>query len=111
MSAWIASDKHIASLVCSVIEESRRQLVADRLKSANIRSVNHRYSERTKLKPCDLSQGENLPPSHVVKLAHSLDYQSSERPEWYKSKARRDICEIVFKATESMLDNEAPWSI
>lgn len=111
MSAWIASDKHIASLVCSVIEEPRRQLVADRLKSANIRSVNYRYNEKTKLTPCDLSQGENLPPTHVIKLAHSLDYQSCERPEWYKSKARQDICEIVFRATSSMLDDAAPWSI
>jgi hypothetical protein len=111
MSAWICSDKHIASVVCAVLKEEYRQKAADMIKKANIRSVNYRYNEHTKITPCDLTQAEPLLPGDIVKLAHSIDYQSCERPDWYGSKAREQLKEIVFAVSLSLVPDDARWSI
>lgn len=110
MSAWIASDKHIASVVIATIPEHRRQEVADEIKKQNIRSVNYRYSKRTKIEPCDLSQGESITSADVIKLTHSLDYQSCEREDWDKTKAYRYLREIVFNAAYPFGES-GRWSI
>lgn len=108
MSAWIATDKHIASVVCAVYPENERQAVADEIKKQNIRSVNYRYNERTKITPCDLTQAVPLRPIDVVSLTNSLDYQCCERPDWKKTKAYRYLREIVFDAAEY---DGGEWSI
>lgn len=110
MSAWIASDKHIASIVIATMPEERRQEVADELKKQNIRSVNYRYNERTKITPCDLSEGVAVHAKDIVRLAHSLDYQSCERPDWKKSKAYRYIREITFNADFDLAEG-GEWSL
>lgn len=96
MSAWVATDKHIASVVCAAVKEDLRQEYADEIKRQNIRSVNHRYNKRTKITPCDLSRAVVIPAKDVVSLAHSLNYQSCERPDWKRTKAYRVLREIVF---------------
>ena len=111
MSAWIATDKHIASVVCAAIAEARQQEVADLIKKANIRSVNHRYDEDTEITPCDLNEAEALRPSEVVKLAHSLDYQSCERDDYRGSEAERWIHQIVFDASGDMFVEGDRWSM
>ena len=98
MSAFICSDKHIASVVCAIYPEEQRQAVADEIKKQNIRSVNYRYNERTKVTPCDLTQAVPLRPVDVCSLAHSLEYQCCERPDWTKSKAYQFLLKIVFSA-------------
>lgn len=98
MSAWIASDKHIASVVLATVKAAEHQRVADLLKRANIRSVNYRYEEKNRITPCDLSQAEELSPEDVVMLAASLDYQSCGRPDWERSNACRTLNAIRAKA-------------
>lgn len=110
MSAWIASDKHVASVVIATIPEELRQTYADEIKKQNIRSVNYRYNERTKIEPCDLSQGVPVTGEDVVRLSHSLDYQSCERPDWHKTKAYRYLREIVFKVSFDLAPG-GEWSI
>lgn len=110
MSAWIASDKHIASVVCKVISPDRRQKVADALKKANIRSVNYRYNERTKITPCNLSQAEDLDWKDVAMLGASLDYQSCERPDWHRSQACKWLLLIRAEAGYNLADG-GKWSI
>lgn len=110
MSAWIASDKHIASIVCAVYSDDWRQVIADEIKKQNIRSVNYRYNERTKITSCDLTKAISLRDVDVVKLAHSLDYQSCERPDWEKTKAYRHLRDIVFRASFKLAEG-GEWSI
>lgn len=111
MSAWIASDKHIASVVCAVIEDTvLQQKIADMLKKANIRSVNYRYNERTKITPCDLSQAETLDWKDVAMLATSLDYQSCERPEWSRTEACHQLLMIRAQAAYKLADG-GKWSL
>lgn len=88
MSAWIASDKHIASFVFKCANSSDdKQAIANLLKKANIRSVNYRYDERTKITPCDLNQVQEITWEEACMLGASLDYQSCQRPDWENSKA------------------------
>ena len=108
MSAWIASDKHIASVVCAIYPENQRQAVADEIKKQNIRSVNYRYNEHTKIKPCDLTQAIPLRMKDVCSLAKSLEYQSCERPDWEKTKAYLYLLKIVFSAADI---EGGEWSI
>ena len=110
MSAWIASDKHIASIVVAVVREEERQKWADEIKKQNIRSVNYRYNEHTKITSCDLSEAITIPPKDVVKLTMSLDYQSCERPDWKKTKAYAMLREIVFSASHELAEGGA-WSL
>lgn len=111
MSAWIATDKHIASIVCRAYDtQPERQRIADLLKKANIRSVNYRYSERTKVTACDLSQAVDLNWKDVGMLATSLDYQSCELPTWRNSKACLELLRIRADAAFHLSDGGV-WSI
>lgn len=111
MSAWIATDKHIASIVCKAYDtEPVRQRIADALKKANIQSVNYRYNERTKITPCDLSQAEDIDWRDVGMLATSLDYQSSELPKWRNSHACIELLRIRADAAYHLSDG-GKWSL
>lgn len=113
MSAWIASDKHIASVVCNAHKHASnefKQKLADMLKKANIRSVNYRYNERTRITPCDLNEVEVLDWKDVAMLAASLDYQSCERPDWKNSKARLALLEIRADAAHKLSEG-GKWSL
>ena len=111
MSAWMASDKHIASVVCSVIKEELRQGVADCIKKANLLSINYRYNEDEPFEPCDLTQAITLTNKDKVKLCYSLDYQSCEHPEWETCTARGWLKEIVFSLAFDLCPENAKWSL
>lgn len=112
MSAWIASDKHIASFVTKCVKEDKRQEIADLLKKANIRSVNYRYNERTKITACVLSEAEEITWDDACMLGASLDYQSCERPDWRNSKACQTLNRIRAEAGYMLVRNtSAKWSM
>ena len=87
MSAWVASDRHIASIVAAYVIPKDQQMVADLLKQANLKSVNFRYKERTKFTPVNMSLAVDLSTKDVLSLCHSLDHQSCEHETWFDSRA------------------------
>lgn len=124
MSAWIASDLHIASVAKYYAEQRDvdTQLIADILKAENIVSVNHRYSEDTPIEACDISKALPLNPVDVLSLASSLDYQSCETPTYNASRASEILLLVRFIATDEatslglpMKDSQGnsfgPWRI
>lgn len=97
MSAFICSDRHIATIAHFVANGNLEsaQLIADNLKRENIRSVNYRYNEKTRAKPCDISDyWKEASINDLVCLVHCLDYQSCERPDY-------DV--VLLRTIESLL--------
>lgn len=92
MSAFICSDKHIATLVIGInllryrpLPQETLQEHANLLKRENIRSVNYRYGERTKITPVKFEVDPEVvattfTAADLSQLARCLDYQSCERP-------------------------------
>jgi hypothetical protein len=115
MSAFICSDKHIAVIVEAYAHHINDQISIDKktlvrldtregkqhlgnlLKNENIRSVNYRYGERTKLNTYSHGDGSLTDiygtrfanAVEACKLIDSLSYQSCERDDWEFSKAKR----------------------
>lgn len=90
MSAFLCSDKHIATLAIAYghlkgFDQVAIQGFADALKAENIRSVNYRYKERNRIKPCDLTKGEPIGTFNardLWTLVGCWEYQSCERPDY-----------------------------
>lgn len=118
MSAFVCSDRHIATIATAhghlnAWDQSAIQGLADVLKKENIRSVNYRYQERARITPCDLSQAvrlDTLMPCDIVALCECLEYQSRERPDYLGT-----ALAVVRKAWEEkaarMGIKSALWSI
>lgn len=107
MSAYICSDRHIASIALWAAMESAGKLkdlsgmaqeIADALKRENIKSVNYRYREKTRFKKCDILKADVLPPEDIVALCDCLDYQSCEHPD-YKPGMLAVIRASAFRAS------------
>lgn len=86
MSAWIATDKHIASVAVTFFPPETAQEMANTMKRANIDSVNYRYSEKTRRTKCSLKDAEQLSLVDLYSLAASLDYQSCEVPDYEQTR-------------------------
>lgn len=89
MSAFICSDRHIASIAihyAKLIPAEDPQKIADRLKAINILSVNYRYAHHGSpepVTPCNLHDfAPDLTPPDLVALCNCLDYQSCELPDY-----------------------------
>jgi len=135
MSAYIVSPKHINAIVFAGLYNSpsdygvgyvfrdevkyltaeTAQEVAQILYTANVRSVNYRYSERTRsagfVYEADM-EFIGIPPIAALKLIDGLSYQSCERKDWNKSEAKA----ILDGITSSLIGrvagySEAAWSI
>lgn len=84
MSAFILSDKHftvIANYVNLIKDNINMQDFANKLKAINIKSVNYRYNEKTRITKCKLDYpkvGENYSKYDVIRLIQCWDYQSCE---------------------------------
>lgn len=91
MSAFICSDKHIATIALLITASTGKsakfaQSLADMLKRINIESVNFRYAHHGEPEPitqCDLHQWSNV---HfnidtVHKLIQCWQYQSCEKDD------------------------------
>jgi hypothetical protein len=85
MSAFICSDRHIATVADHVFADADdAQRFADKLKRENIRSVNARYKERTRFVPVDMTQSikDRYTPTDVCWMLQCLDYQSCEHIDY-----------------------------
>ena len=98
MSAFIVSDNQIAVVVAAYnaalyqpLPQEQLQAMANELKRENIRSVNWRYNERSRLPKYGVRFNEsldgNFTTAMVINMANCIEYQSCERPDYEKSKA------------------------
>jgi len=118
MSAYICSDRHIATIaVWAALETAGKttewasiaQELANTLKRENIKSVNYRYREKTRFKKCDTSKADlGVSPADVVALCDCLDYQSCEHPD-YKPGMLAVIRSSAFRASGGRVSDL--WSI
>ena len=124
MSAYICSDKHIATIAVTYgnltgMPKDEVQKLADQLKRWNTRSVNHRYNERTRMAPCSLAEVAQLGSTDMVALCECLEYQSCERQDWKtdcgKAYERLTAIKAQFKALVACspvpLRESTVWSI
>lgn len=122
MSAFIVSDKHIATLVVGAnelryikLEPEELQKQADLLMKANVKSVNHRYGERTRCKQVKMAEARAVKANDLVQLARRLDYQCCEPDDWERSKAYHMLNEMLVLAYEKQVECRLPksdtWSI
>ncbi|MBK7464275.1 MAG: hypothetical protein IPP59_02380 [Betaproteobacteria bacterium] len=86
MSAYICSDRHIATIATyyvSLLGAGDAQEIADALLACNIASVNYYYDQATPIKPCCLDAvAPELSFPDLVALCECLDYQSCELPDY-----------------------------
>jgi hypothetical protein len=81
MSAFICTDKHFSVIAYYVgnITDIDPQVIADKLKSINIDSVNYRYKEKTRKTKCKLMHtGDNYSVFDIIRLIECWQYQSCE---------------------------------
>ena len=92
MSAFICSDKHFAVVAKALFASpTEAQQFADALKRENIKSVNHRYNERTRFRKVDLDAAtkadvNQYDGSHILVLLDCIDYQSCEHPDYDRTR-------------------------
>lgn len=87
MSAFICSDKHIATIAqyFFALDPVGAQSFANSLKRENILSVNYRYKENEPITPVNMREVDALGAYSVHDIAGlvaCLDYQSCEHPEY-----------------------------
>lgn len=81
MSAFILPDEHFSVIAYYVgnITDIDPQIIADKLKSININSVNYRYNEKTRKTKCKLIHtGDNYSGFDIIRLIDCWHYQSCE---------------------------------
>lgn len=81
MSAFILTDKHFSVIAYYIgnITNINPQIIADKLKSININSVNYRYNEKTRKTKCKLMHsGNNYTVFDIIQLIKCWHYQSCE---------------------------------
>jgi hypothetical protein len=81
MSAFILTDNHFSVIAYYIgnITDINPQIIADKLKSINIDSVNYRYNEKTRKTKCKLVHtAKNNSTSDIIRLIECWHYQSCE---------------------------------
>lgn len=82
MSAYVLSDKHftvISNYVCLIEDKISIVNFANKLKSINIKSVNHRYKENARVTKCKLDNPKiEYSKYDIIRLIQCWDYQSCE---------------------------------
>ena len=115
MSAFICSDRHIATIAvnyCKLARIDGAQAIADKLKEINIGAVNWRYPNHPPepVTPCSLSAAvDNLTFPDLFALCECLDYNSDEMPD-YENPLLDEIT-AKFKAQYTHGIKSAMWRI
>lgn len=117
MSAFLCSDKHFAVVAKALFTNgTAAQQFADALKRENIKSVNHRYSPKTRFRKVDLDSATaadvaQYDGSDILVLLKSIDYQSCEHPDY--DRTRIDLAERWLSANGASVLTATPnlWSI
>lgn len=99
MSAFICSDKHIATIAqyFFALDPAGAQSFADSLKRKNILSVNYRYKENEPITPVCMSAADPLGAysvNDIAGLVACLDYQSCEH-ESYTGELLKNAQKII----------------
>jgi hypothetical protein len=116
MSAFILSDKHFSVIAHYVgnITDINPQIIADKLKSINIESVNYRYNEKTRKTKCKL-QSNNVEYSvyDTIRLIECWQYQSCENRDNQDYRMMYQFLISLFSDTqiEYANTNSKLWSI
>lgn len=121
MSAFIVSKKHIDAICEYVVLNKKNGYgipddpneLGHVLWRENHRSVNSRYRERGKTPEYKFEKTDlRTSAADFMKLLHCLDYQSCEHKSYERSKARRYIRELAYRAASEVEGYEdAPWGI
>lgn len=96
--------------------------IGQALLAENVRSVNHRYRRSdpidryrhvpTYVGAVSTDETRTLTALDLVKLAHCLEYQSCEHPEWEMSWARDFLRRVVDTAVHELPGyDDAPWGL
>jgi hypothetical protein len=93
MSAFICSDMHI-STIAHFIAPANAQNLANKLKEINIKSVNYRYGEKSRITKCKFNPKLDVNNYDISKLIESWIYQCCE-----------DDSNIEFHAFTAYLQN------
>jgi hypothetical protein len=115
MSAFVCSDRQFAVVAKSLFVDARRQQqFADALKRENIKSVNHRYGERTrvtrvKLSACPETEVSWYLPDDVAALLNCIDYQSCEHPDY--NDVHYKLAELLLHARGANPQRSQLWCI
>lgn len=115
MSAFVVSKQHVAAIVqayertpyCEINERDRfastplhwTEALATMLFAENVRSVRHRYRDRTpqalvEFTISDIAGAPTLEPAAVLKLVDSLEYQSCECDDYRTTEAYKALDRI-----------------
>ena len=127
MSAFVCSDAHIKTLAVFAARGDRYtrkwdqvQEFADVLYRQNVRSVDHRYNDKTGL---TLHPGPRVTPQEamffaipdpvvILKLANCYSYQACETEDYDSTEAAKIIASVTQAAIRLLPGyNEAPWGI
>lgn len=133
MSAFLCSDKHISAIIeygsiqgCSMYQKGGKYVdfkgneiaLAQKLKQANVASINERYDEGEECEPIKFqtsySEFGEAPYSaiQIVKLCDSFNYQACEVEDYEETEAFR-IVETVKSWACRRVDgyDDAEWAI
>jgi hypothetical protein len=113
MSAFICTDKQFIEAINGFLTHCQHnpghaKLVewANILKRENVRSVNHRYNERTRFEPIVFEPASSSYSAwQTINWLRCIDYQSCERPDYNKSEAYRLNMELQLELFNVMNDS------
>jgi hypothetical protein len=117
MSAYICSDKHFAVVAKALFAQPHnQQSFANHLKRENIRSVNHRYREKTRVTRVNLDAATpidvNAYMGHdILRLLQCIDYQSCEHPDYDDTMYKLAVRVLEAQGADAAKARENLWSI
>lgn len=121
MSAFLCDNSHITAIASYAASRSRSigcspdpKEIGKMLHAENVKSVNYRYSEKTRstFKLCVWAQNHDFSTIQIIKAAACLHYQSCEHPEYNDSEAAKLVSAITNHAvTELPGYDAAAWEI
>ena len=126
MSAYVVSDLHINTLVSWAAKhnvtlyspvrisiQAEPERIAGLLYTANVESVNSRYSEDEMSDAFRFEGVRSLPePVTIIKLCHCLDYQSNEVTDYDETIGAAILRAIEGAAIRALPEYDAaPWGI
>ncbi len=117
MSAFICSDRHLATVAYTVALYNGRDIsftqdLANKLKAINIRSVAHRYGKKPIVRKCVTAGNMEIMGKHdIAALVVCWDYQSCENQEDIEYLAMSAYLKAFVQEIGGMASQSKLWSI
>lgn len=89
------------------------ELVATKLYSQNVRSVNERYNEET-VETYQFTydtRAKNRPVGNIIGALDCLEYQSCETDDWEQTDAHQIICDMRKNLLKKLAGEDYTWGI